>query len=259
MENASFAEAKGLCEENGFHLCSVDELAVQCGSGCGFDTKNVWTTTSCDPNPSPTPSPTLAPTKSPTPSPTQSPTPAPPTSSKVSTRAWEHFALVNELRKDGFQCSSGDPYPPNDTPLKFDCRLWKASQLHSQDMADQNYFSHTSLDGRSPWQRAQEQGISANGENIAAGRSTAAGVLDQWKGSNGHCHNMMNPGFTLFAIGYGYSAGANYKHYWTQMFKTSEVPLDTSCYPEFTPSVADAGPHEVDAGSQGATGEPWSG
>jgi hypothetical protein len=114
--------------------------------------------------------------------------------------------------------------------MKFDCRLWKASQLHSQDMADQAYFSHTSKDGRSPWDRAAAQGVRSNGENIAAGSSTAQRVLDQWKNSDGHCKNMGNAGFKLFAV--GYASGGPYGHYWTQMFASREDGLDTSCYPE---------------------------
>jgi len=145
-------------------------------------------------------------------------------------REWEHFGLLNELRASGFTCPSGQDYSPNPVPLKFECRLWKASQLHSQDMADQSYFSHTSSDGRSPWARASAQGINANAENIAAGSSTAEAVLEQWKRSDGHCKNMLNPTMKLFAVGYGYSEGSPYRHYWTQMFSSGDAPVDDSCH-----------------------------
>lgn len=110
--------------------------------------------------------------------------------------------------------------------------------MHSQDMADNAYFSHSSQDGRSPWDRAKAQNINANGENIAAGRGSAEEVLEQWKNSDGHCRNMGNPSFKLFAVGYGFNAGSPYRHYWTQMFKIAEVDLDTSCYPEEDQSAA---------------------
>ena len=101
-----------------------------------------------------------------------------------------------------------------------------------QDMATQDYFSHTSLDGRSPWDRARDQGISADGENIAAGYGSPSQTLQQWKDSDGHCKNMMNPNFHVVAIGYGHDPFSTYKFYWTQMFKSSDVSdLDTSCYP----------------------------
>jgi len=153
-----------------------------------------------------------------------------PSGQKVSALAWEHFGLLNSLRAEGFACPSKS-FPPNPVALKFDCRLWAAAQLHSQDMADRNYFSHTSLSGLSPWQRATAQGISANAENIAAGGSTASSTLEQWKTSDGHCLNMMSSNMKLFGIGYGYNAGSTYRHYWTEMLKIDDVPLDESCYP----------------------------
>lgn len=158
------------------------------------------------------------------------------TRSLAADRELEHFELLNELRAEGFTCPGGSAYAPNSEPLVFDCRLWRASWLHSQDMADQNYFSHTSLDGRSPWARASAQGISANGENIAAGRSSASGVLEQWKNSDGHCKNMMNPNNRMFAVGYGYSSSSSYKHYWTQMLRRSLVDADESCLGNSTTS-----------------------
>ena len=123
-----------------------------------------------------------------------------------------------------------------------------------QDMATQGYFSHTSLDGRSPWDRARDQGISANGENIAAGRSSASGTLQQWKDSDGHCRNMMNPNFHVFAIGYFYESSSRYRYYWTQMFKSSDVSdLDTSCYPDFETTTLPATETETTSSSTDTT------
>lgn len=149
----------------------------------------------------------------------------------VSALAWEHFELVNELRATGFTCPKGAKFAPNPVPLLFDCRLWKASRLHSEDMAAKNYFSHNSKDGRSPWARAEAEGINAHGENIAAGSGSAAGTLEQFKKSDGHCQNMLNSDFKMMAA--GYSAGGRYGHYWTQMY-TFESDPDTTCYPTET-------------------------
>ncbi|CAE8616167.1 unnamed protein product [Polarella glacialis] len=177
---------------------------------------------------------------------------------RASLQAWTHFGLLQDLRKVGFTCPGGQVFAQNAVPLKFDCRLWKAAQLHSQDMADNNYFSHTSQDGRSPWDRASAQGISANAENIAAGSSTAQGTLDQWKSSDGHCLNMMNPSYPVFAVGYGYNSGSSYKHYWTQMLSSSNVALDESCYPVagLDVSVSASGLGEDSASAD--IGQPWA-
>jgi len=148
---------------------------------------------------------------------------------RVSDVEWESFRLLNELRAKGFTCPSGATYGPNSTPLLFDCRLWRASYLHSEDMAKKNYFSHTSLDGRSPWDRAKAQSngaFIANAENIAINSATdAAGAMNAWKGSDGHCRNMMNASRTSMGVG-------SYERHWTQMLggqNTNQV--DKSCYP----------------------------
>ena len=149
----------------------------------------------------------------------------------LSAREVEHFNLLNAKRAEGFTCPEGAVFAPNPTKLVFDCRLWKASRLHSEDMGEHGYFSHTSQDGRSPWNRADAQGLSANGENIAAGRSGADDVLQQWLKSDGHCRNMGQPSFLMAAIGHAEVARSPYGHYWTQMFRSSLATPDHTCVP----------------------------
>eukprot|EP00435_Cladocopium_sp_Y103_P060641 s913_g22.t1 len=51
----------------------------------------------------------------------------------VNDKAWEHFGLLNDLRAEGFTCPNGASYAANPEPLKFDCRLWRAARLHSEE------------------------------------------------------------------------------------------------------------------------------
>mmetsp|Transcript_112919 Transcript_112919/g.326188 ORF Transcript_112919/g.326188 Transcript_112919/m.326188 type:complete len:448 (+) Transcript_112919:66-1409(+) len=220
------------------------------------------TTTQASPTttaPTTTAAPTLAPTTE-EPTTTAEPTPAPtttlPAMSTVSAREWDHFNLLNGLRMAGFTCPGGTVFDPNPQPLRFDCRLRDAAYLHSQDMADNGYFSHYSQNGDSPWDRAAAQGTSANAENIAAGSSTALATLEQWKQSDGHCVNMLNSNYEVMGVGYGYNAESYYRHYWTQMFRnTGEV--ETWCYPagaleaQKAINVADKGQ------GTGRIGEAW--
>ena len=55
-------------------------------------------------------------------------------------------------------------------------------------------------------------------ENIAAGRSTAQAVVDDWMQSTGHCQNIMNSGLRVIGIGYAFNQSSTYSHYWTQNF-----------------------------------------
>jgi uncharacterized protein YkwD len=101
--------------------------------------------------------------------------------------------------------------------VHVDARLATAARLHSEDMAKQNYFSHTSLDGRSPWDRIRAQGYAyGSAENIAAGYSTPAAVMTGWMNSAGHRANILNCANT--ALGVGVARGGSYGTYWTQDF-----------------------------------------
>lgn len=105
-------------------------------------------------------------------------------------------------------------------------QLSAAAQGHSVDMALNDFFSHTSKDGRSPWDRIRATGYEyrSAGENIAAGYSTATSAVNGWMGSSGHRANILNCNFQETGVGYYYLANdtgsVNYRSYWTQVFAT---------------------------------------
>lgn len=105
-------------------------------------------------------------------------------------------------------------------PLRTSPALQKAAVLHSVDMRTKNYFSHTSQDGRSPFDRMRAQGyVWGSAENIAAGQRSAAAVVSAWMNSPGHRANILN--CRNKAIGVGVSQGSGtYGIYWTQNFGT---------------------------------------
>lgn len=87
--------------------------------------------------------------------------------------------------------------------LTLDARLTKAAQAHADDMAARGYFSHTSLDGRSPGQRITAAGYAwrTYGENIAMGYGDWSAALRGWMNSAGHRRNMLNPAFQHIGLG----------------------------------------------------------
>ncbi|MBO3800410.1 MAG: PKD domain-containing protein [Candidatus Brockarchaeota archaeon] len=106
-------------------------------------------------------------------------------------------------------------------PLSLSNTLTTAAQLHSEDMASRNYFSHTTPEGKTFVDRIREAGYTyatCLGENIAAGFSTAQEAFEAWKNSPGHNQNMLNPCFKAIGIGLAYSASSTYKWYWTTDF-----------------------------------------
>lgn len=105
-------------------------------------------------------------------------------------------------------------------PVTASAVLEQVARAHSQDMADQEYFSHTSLDGRSPWDRLEAAGYSdGSGENIAAGQDTAQDVMTSWMNSDGHRANILN--CDSATVGIGIAHGGSYGIYWTQVFGRS--------------------------------------
>ena len=109
-------------------------------------------------------------------------------------------------------------------PLAVDARLQAAALGHSEDMALNDFFSHTGSDGSSPVDRVNAQGYdwSLLGENIAAGYTSPASVVAGWMDSDGHRANILNCQFTETGVGYTYlendTGDRNFHHYWTHVF-----------------------------------------
>ncbi|MGH8879051.1 MAG: CAP domain-containing protein [Stackebrandtia sp.] len=96
-------------------------------------------------------------------------------------------------------------------------KLVAAATGHSEDMAANNYFDHTSRDGRTFSDRAAAEGYDAAiGENIAAGQTSAESVMDSWMNSEGHRANILN--CDAKAIGMGVDKSGDGTRYWTQVF-----------------------------------------
>lgn len=103
-------------------------------------------------------------------------------------------------------------------PLQMDTEVARVAQIKSQDMVDNNYFSHTSPTYGSPFDMMKNFGIRyrAAGENIAI-NSTMAKAHTALMNSQGHRKNILNPNFTHIGIGIvpsGSSSGITV----TQMF-----------------------------------------
>jgi uncharacterized protein YkwD len=112
-------------------------------------------------------------------------------------------------------------------PLTLNSKLSEAAQTHSQNMATQDFFSHTGKDGSSAGDRVSSTGYDWRtvAENIAAGQRTPTEVVNSWINSPGHRANILNT--TIREIGVGYfflvedTGTTNYNAYWTQDFGKS--------------------------------------
>ena len=171
-----------------------------------------------------TPTTTTAPTTTTTTTaPTAAPAPTTATATQLDPRLTcnlsnfqqEILNRVNQARAAGRTCGSTSYGPA--PALRWNGVLFNAAGAHSTDMAANNYFSHTSQDGRNPGQRITGAGYawSGYGENIAAGQTSAQAVVDGWLASPGHCANIMNANYADMATACVASSTSAYRTYWT--------------------------------------------
>jgi uncharacterized protein YkwD len=123
---------------------------------------------------------------------------ATPSEVSVSEYATSLLCVVNETRRDW-----GRP------ALDRQRNLIRAAGWQADDMAENNYFSHTSADGDTLVDRLDHANFIPSsdrwraGENLAAGRGQAgspAEIVDGWMNSRDHRVNLLDSGFTMVGI-----------------------------------------------------------
>lgn len=137
-----------------------------------------------------------------------------------SAQDWESrmLDLFNQARATGATCGANGYFEPTGA-LTMESALRCASRVHSMDMHDRQFFDHTNPDGLGPRDRFELAGWAGGGwgENIIAGYGSADAAFDGWMASDGHCANIMNPGFTQVGIGW-YNGSSGYGDYGTAGF-----------------------------------------
>jgi uncharacterized protein YkwD len=110
--------------------------------------------------------------------------------------------------------------------LSIDDRLNKAAQLHSDDMADRDFFDHQTPDGARMTDRADAFGYRWRLllENIAAGQDNSAAAVDGWMHSEGHRAAILNANGRDAGMGYTFRpedrGTVTMRHYWTLLIGT---------------------------------------
>jgi uncharacterized protein YkwD len=87
-------------------------------------------------------------------------------------------------------------------PLTVSPELQQAAQLKANDMAQNDYFAHTSPSGKDPWYWFQQAGYNFTyaGENLAVYFSDSNDVNTAWMNSPEHRANLLNPNYTQIGI-----------------------------------------------------------
>jgi uncharacterized protein YkwD len=131
-------------------------------------------------------------------------------------------ATVADLEKKAFQLINQKRAEIGLGPLVWNETVAKIARLHSENMAQFKFFSHTGRDGSTVSDRADSLGISrwrAIAENIAFNRGYEKPVesaVERWMQSTGHRENLLNGGWQESGLGIAVTEDGAY--YFTQVF-----------------------------------------
>jgi len=122
--------------------------------------------------------------------------------------------------------------------LALDPQLNEVALWMANDLASNNYFSHTDSLGRDPFARMDQIGYVYNtwrGENLVAGTEGAQASFEMWTGSPGHNDNMLGEHYTVIGIARKFDEGSDFGWYWATEFGGHTAPPPSPPPPPVTP------------------------
>ncbi len=122
---------------------------------------------------------------------------------------------INAVRAVARNCGAADA--PAVGPLVWQAQTEQAALAQAQYLQQNNLFSHTGAGGSNVGDRLTATGYvwQTVGENIAAGYTDLAAVMQGWLESPGHCVNLMNASFTDLGVAMVNGTSSNtYRSYW---------------------------------------------
>jgi len=109
-------------------------------------------------------------------------------------------------------------------PVSVDSRLMAAADAQALAMGERDRVSHDVAGSLPRRLGVQSYDWAATAENIGAGYSTLAGVIESWKDSPGHRKNLLNPYVTEIGIAAAAAIGAQYDTYWALVLASPRGP-----------------------------------
>ncbi|HYO98681.1 MAG TPA: CAP domain-containing protein [Pyrinomonadaceae bacterium] len=128
------------------------------------------------------------------------------------------------MEQRAFELINAERRARGESPLVWDAELTRMARLHSENMAERNFFDHTNPQGQNMMMRARTQGVSgwrAIAENIAYNSGyddPAAFAVERWLISVKHRENMLRGSFTHSGI--GVARASDGRVFFTQVFVT---------------------------------------
>jgi uncharacterized protein YkwD len=102
--------------------------------------------------------------------------------------------------------------------LSWDDAVRETARKHSEDMAKNQYFDHTNLEGESPFDRMEEDNIAfmLAGENLATGQLSSIFAHEGLMNSLGHRKNILKGDYEFLGVGVAFNKES--QPYYTQNY-----------------------------------------
>jgi len=135
-----------------------------------------------------------------------------------------------------YQLTNEERQKNNLPPLSLNSALSLAAQRKAENMLTENYWSHYSPDGKTPWDFISGAGYKYEyaGENLAKNFLFSSGVVDAWMNSTTHRGNILKKEYT--EVGYAIVNGTLNGEQTTLVVQEFGKPMASA----FTPSEIQA-------------------
>jgi uncharacterized protein YkwD len=117
--------------------------------------------------------------------------------------------------------------------LTLEEKLQAAAQRKAEDMANNNYFAHTTPSGKTPWQWLNEENYAYQraGENLAVNFENSSELVQGWMDSPLHKKNLLNGDFEEVGIGVAHGTyEGNDAVYIVEFYATPEKSLSSDVF-----------------------------
>ncbi|WP_394138033.1 CAP domain-containing protein [Cytobacillus oceanisediminis] len=128
------------------------------------------------------------------------------------------IALKEGFEYQLFDLTNADRVNHGVSVLTWDEHVRETARKHSLDMAENNYFDHTNLEGLSPFDRMQADEVSfmVAGENLASGQFSSIFAHEGLMNSMGHRKNILRPDYEYLGVGVAFNSQS--QPYYTENF-----------------------------------------
>lgn len=133
------------------------------------------------------------------------------------------YANASTALKEGFELqlfdiTNAERVAHGVSVLKWDDAVKETARKHSDDMAENNYFDHTNLQGLSPFDRMQADEVSFTlaGENLASGQFSSIFAHEGLMNSLGHRKNILRADYEFMGVGVAFNSKS--QPYYTENF-----------------------------------------